>query len=95
MSAETVPAQPSEAPPAGARPAGWTHVADQSRGVRAGLLTIAIVMLGVGCIVALYSSMRIASIWFEDRFVPIVHLAIAGLAIWAGITAVRRLNRKA
>jgi hypothetical protein len=63
--------------------------------VRAGLLTIAILVLGVGCIIALYAAMRIASIWFEARFVPIVQLAVAGAAISLGILAVRRLNRKA
>ena len=88
------PAPPALAPSAPPHAKAWVPVDEQGRGVRAGLLTIAIVMLGAGCVVALYAAMRIASIWFEDRFVPIVQLAVGGVAIGLGILAVRRLNRK-
>ena len=97
----TEPAQdPSaaQAPASPERPTqvakAWEPVAAQQRGVRAGLLTLAIVMLGVGCVTAFYAAMRIASIWFERQYVPIAQLVVAGIVIAACVRAIRGLNRR-
>lgn len=83
---------PTDADKAPAAPQAWEALPERARGVRAGLLTIAVIMLGAGCIVAFYAALRIASVWFEHQYVPIVQLAVAGAIIGLAVLAVRRLN---
>ena len=85
--------EPAVAPsPPTPAPARWQAVETQ-RGVRTGLLTIAIILLGVGCITAFYAAMRIASIWFEARFVPIAQLVVAAVVITVCVRVIRGLNK--
>lgn len=72
----------------------WQAMPEGSAGrsVRVAGLTIALVLLAAACITAFYASLRIASIWFEPRFVPIAQLVVAGVVIAACIGVVRRLK---
>lgn len=95
---EPEPAPPAPEPAAPERPAmvarAWDPVESRQRGVRVGLLVIAVIMLAVGCITAFYASMRIASIWFDRQYVPIAQLVVAGIVIAACVRTIRGLNRR-
>lgn len=93
---QDAPGAPSPSHPAPSD-AAWRHVPERNatQATRAVGLTIALLLLGVACIVAFYSAMRIASIWFQARYVPIAQLAVAGVTIAVCVLVVRRLRRPA
>ena len=88
---ETAASEPSPMQP----PAAWEHVRETGtdRAVRGAGLAIALILFAVGAIIALYNAMRIASIWFESRFVPIVQFLLASAVMFGCYAALRRLRR--
>lgn len=77
-----------------AEPATWEPVADKGASpVRVTGLTIALVLLAASCITMFYAALRIASIWFEPRFVPVAQLIVAGLGIAVCLLVIRRLKQ--
>lgn len=59
---------------------------------RNAMLAIALILLAAACITAFYAALRITSIWFETRFVPIAQLVVAGLVIALCVVVVRRIK---
>ena len=100
--ATAAPVEPEDAssapasPPEPLNPAAWTHVREtqSDRAVRGAGLAIALLLFAVAAIIALYNAMRIASIWFESRFVPIVQFILASAIMFGCYAALRRLTRR-
>ena len=90
---DDAPAASASAPPAS--PA-WQHIAEDraDRAVRGAGLALAILLFAVAAIIALYNVMRIASIWFEARYVPIVQFILAAAVMFGCYAALRRLTRR-
>lgn len=91
--AEASPVATSPTPPSAA---AWEHVRETptERAVRGAGLAIAILLFAVAAVIALYNVMRIASIWFEARFVPIVQFVLAGAIMFGCYAVLRRLTRR-
>lgn len=89
------PSEPVATAADSAPPAAWQHIAEDrsDRAVRGAGLAIAILLFAVAAIIALYNVMRIASIWFEPRFVPIVQFILASAVMFGCYAALRRLKR--
>ena len=83
---------PTPAPPG---PTAWEHVRETQtdRAVRSAGLALALLLFAVAAVIALYNAMRIASIWFEPRFVPIVQFVLAGAIMYGCYAALRRLKK--
>lgn len=83
-------------PTPAADPAAWQHVRETQadRAVRGAGLAIALLLFAVAAIIALYNAMRIASIWFESRYVPIVQFVLASAIMFGCYAALRRINRR-
>ncbi|MEK6974853.1 MAG: hypothetical protein AABY18_00760 [Candidatus Thermoplasmatota archaeon] len=62
--------------------------------VRNTVLAIALILLAAACVTAFYAALRIASIWFEARFVPIAQLVVAGFVIAVCVAVVRRVKSR-
>jgi hypothetical protein len=77
-------------------PAAWEHVRESGteRAVRGAGMAIALLLFAVAAIIALYNAMRVASIWFESRYVPIVQFLLASAVMFGCYAALRRLTKR-